>query len=831
MLFCISCSIDKSQKFNDSVYFQSSYEQVCSFDSSKYELGIEINVALSKFYLYSIYDYEKAEKLFILLIEELEKKQYKSKVLLTQCYIDYSHLLIKKRDFDLAYAYSKLGYLLAQKNSTKLTIGNAAIAHAICLFNIRRYKESIKYLKSAKNYISTEEPLAFQEILIYETLNYINQGDSNSVRSIMVKIDNYEKSDDNFLAEVYRLKCIQNYRSGDFIKSIVNGKRSITIHRSKDCFDLYTLGNCYALVSAGYLQLGILDSALMYQDSALQVKNINEDSFQAYLNNPHLITEISDLAEIEFKRYALLMDTFHVRQVFNIYQSIEKLMKSNSTLSKDSYLENKRYNNYFYSNVISLCEFMFQETKDGLWLKNLHNYLNKYKASSLTFDRQYIQLLDKVKLKNRNLYKRIVKNSSNLEEIILKESISTSHDSVPHYQSMIKFFLEEKELQNELKYKFPNLYKFATSIVEIDYKKLDVDSTKLFIWYYLGSEYYNPNKILCLTRTNGLYKLFHFKRSNSLKKEIELLHQLNSNFVEKIPEIELYAKTSFSVYTAILGPILDSFPNATDLVITPDAEIVNVSFSGLIKSEFDISIKRYADLEYLIDSTDITYSFATRGNQTDFDDKFEKHEILFINWSDRETIIKGNSPFSELPSSYLLAEQLIEKYGDSGIEHISGSSSTVDNLYRHANDKEVVHLGLHGKSNNASRLGSHLIFRDQDKSHKVLYPYEIIIQSIKPKLVILSACESGAGKFLRDEGMFSISRAFYISGAQEVISSTWVLEDKTSAQILRYFYHDYFTNRNTSTSFNSAIRKYLNNDFAFDKYCFPGYWAGMILYN
>ena len=55
------------------------------------------------------------------------------------------------------------------------------------------------------------------------------------------------------------------------------------------------------------------------------------------------------------------------------------------------------------------------------------------------------------------------------------------------------------------------------------------------------------------------------------------------------------------------------------------------------------------------------------------------------------------------------------------------------------------------------------------------------------ELVILSACDSGAGEVKIGEGMMSLRRAFLIAGAQTVLASHWNINDNATSQLMTEF--------------------------------------------
>jgi hypothetical protein len=57
-------------------------------------------------------------------------------------------------------------------------------------------------------------------------------------------------------------------------------------------------------------------------------------------------------------------------------------------------------------------------------------------------------------------------------------------------------------------------------------------------------------------------------------------------------------------------------------------------------------------------------------------------------------------------------------------------------------------------------------------------------------LVTLSACETGLGRETDDDGMLSLTAAFFAAGARNVVSSLWKVEDQATAKLMAYFYEE-----------------------------------------
>jgi CHAT domain-containing protein len=85
-----------------------------------------------------------------------------------------------------------------------------------------------------------------------------------------------------------------------------------------------------------------------------------------------------------------------------------------------------------------------------------------------------------------------------------------------------------------------------------------------------------------------------------------------------------------------------------------------------------------------------------------------------------------------------------------------------------------------------------------------LQPREISQLPISAKLVVLSACNTGAGPSFGQEGIANLARAFLIAGASSVVTTLWSVGDTGSSGLMTEFYRNLHAGEDVATALWNA---------------------------
>ncbi|HYV03601.1 MAG TPA: CHAT domain-containing protein, partial [Blastocatellia bacterium] len=127
---------------------------------------------------------------------------------------------------------------------------------------------------------------------------------------------------------------------------------------------------------------------------------------------------------------------------------------------------------------------------------------------------------------------------------------------------------------------------------------------------------------------------------------------------------------------------------------------------------------------------------------------------------------------------------------------------------------DVAHFAVHCIVDDASPMRSSLILAQESAGSPAakqfdgrLQVYEIYGSKLKRmRLTVLSACQTGVGRYFRGEGMIGMARAFLVARVPVVVASLWSVDSDATAELMIRF-HRYRKRDAAATSSEEALWK------------------------
>lgn len=298
--------------------------------------------------------------------------------------------------------------------------------------------------------------------------------------------------------------------------------------------------------------------------------------------------------------------------------------------------------------------------------------------------------------------------------------------------------------------------------------------------------------------------------------------------------IRQFARQSHSLYRYLLGDLVPE--GAEKLVVIPDGELAYLPFDVLVREAGEM--EDYAHLRYVLQDLELQYAYSAalwmRPGQKDRD-----YSLAFAGFAPSYASTRFQAQRDVLTQAGL-SEDVFEVYdlmfNQEEVEDVAqmlggsvftGAQATEQAFKTSAVGPRILHLALHGFAHPDRPPYSMLLFYPSADSveDSYLYAYEIYHMQLNADLVVLSACNTGAGKLSKGEGVMSLARAFAYAGCNTILSSLWQADDLSTRQLMRLFYQGLDQGADRS----DALRKAKMDFLASTDRKHPYYWAGFVM--
>jgi CHAT domain-containing protein/tetratricopeptide (TPR) repeat protein len=276
------------------------------------------------------------------------------------------------------------------------------------------------------------------------------------------------------------------------------------------------------------------------------------------------------------------------------------------------------------------------------------------------------------------------------------------------------------------------------------------------------------------------------------RKAIEGLAEKHLSAIESKRSAAAEGRDLFSAVVAPLGDL----PEGINLIVVPDGTLHRIPFSTLVDGTN----------HYLIESHSISYAPSSsvlaeirKESAVSLKAMLAVGNVSYGGGSPREkkwVIFRGldsleRNALTPLPATGDEIRTVAAALHNLNGVILSGDAATESNFKQEvAKGTSVVHLALHAFSDKAYPERSALVFAAGGNGDDGLLQVREIrrLPLSQTSLVTLSACDTSDGPIEGEEGVSSIVYAFLYAGARTAVSSFWMIEDSSTAELMRSFY-------------------------------------------
>jgi CHAT domain-containing protein/tetratricopeptide (TPR) repeat protein len=297
------------------------------------------------------------------------------------------------------------------------------------------------------------------------------------------------------------------------------------------------------------------------------------------------------------------------------------------------------------------------------------------------------------------------------------------------------------------------------------------------------------------------------------------------NEVSKAPQgdysvhLKNFGESSSQLYNALISPITEDLGKFDQLIIVPDGKLNSLPFELLV-SDWKGTATSFKDLNYLMTDVSVTHLLSSKLAFQNQEEKKGKG-ILGFGYVG-EGLTDERSALGQLPGA--LEEIAFLKSRFTG-DYFIGDEGTKQQFLKEADDYDIIHLAIHGKSDTTNRFKSSLVFNGEKDYY--LTSTDLYQTNLSSRLAVLSACETSIGQLSKGEGTFSIARGFTIAGVPSIVTTLWKVNDAAASKISQQFYENLEEGMTKDNALRKAKLQYLQQSDKLTES--PFYWGHYVL--
>ncbi len=435
--------------------------------------------------------------------------------------------------------------------------------------------------------------------------------------------------------------------------------------------------------------------------------------------------------------------------------------------------------------------------------------------------------------------KRLLKQQAVLQAKLYEKNEQAEKDSLRNLLNQVNQDIDLWQL--EVKNNYPKYY-------ELQYTQPNIATTEVQALLDPETaliEYMITDSILHIFKISSDKVDWHQEAivDTILQQKVSAYHESLSNYeliLKNDAKIhQKYTQLAHWMYQKLLQPILKDESKIKNLIIVTDGVLGHLPFeSFLVEAP---SNEEYRNLHYVLRDYNISYNYsATLWKENKQQPKRKHNGKMLAMAANYQKLNQGGSPANRSPSAQQLrkvleplpaaraeVEALAQQYqGLFAFDSLASEQLIVEK----AKEFAIIHLAMHGLLDEQRPMLSALALTENGDSlyDNFWQAHEISKMELQANLVVLSACETGYGRFEEGNGIASLARAFMYAGVPSLVVSLWQVNDQSTSIIMQYFYKHLADGKSKAQALQQAKLDYIdavNHPVA----AHPAFWSPFIL--
>jgi CHAT domain-containing protein len=764
--------------------------------------------------------------------------------MITNNYLNIAAFYSGKGGYQQAYNYDSKVIDFSKNNNPSHYL-RALVSICSDALRVEDYTKSIKYghrcLQIIKKIPRNEQAKEYEQVYNYIGLSFMNLNQFDSSAIYLKKEIPFSKHQHLSLIKMSYATLLLEQNKVDEALNVFN---KINIKNLKEPYLKAVfnrnLGRAYAIQ-------GDFDKAMPYFQKALHHRiSTFTDTLNIYANP----TVFDKIASPIFLLHDLKYKAYHLSQFSEKQQNLEAALATYDlafqwmdTLTQsysydDSRIIHNKRNRDIYEQAIEVAHQLYERTNDKKYIDKAFNYTEKVKSNILLSELQYNENQTIIPKNIQDREKELVANVSFYERQLQTAKDNKEKDKVKLYHNYLTdYSIALGELKDSIKHNYPKYYelKYATTLAKIPTIQADLTDKQGFISYYSGD-----SATYVFTITNNAVSFSKLAKTSVIDEQVFAFRQILKQPENKVTSdiFKDYNQVSNQLFQTILANSIKSFSkNIRQLIIIPDGTLNYIPFEILTNKIVENSSQDFSKMPYLLYNYQIQYGYsATLLNKNKKRQNELKTNSKCLAFAPP---YENNQPMAQRGTMQTLRDGTMQLQGTSKeiqaiSTHFNGDfdqseTATKANFFKNAPNFGILHLAMHGEANYENEKFANLKFtntKNQSKEDYLLYQSEIANMDLNAQLVVLSACETGLGKYVYGEGIASLGRSFMYAGVPSVVMSLWKVDDKATSQLMPYFYENLAAGMSKDKALHEAKLTFLKKE-DFSK-LYPHYWAGFV---